>query len=222
MTASLVVKAEIREKTGKGVARTLRRNGRIPAVIYGKGQAEVLVSVPKKEMQLLHSKFDAMTTVIDLEVQDKKYSVLPKQISLDPTTDFVEHIDFIFISNENKIKVKVPVLVTGAEKSPGIKRSGTINLSNRFVNCLVDKASITASAKIDISNMNIGDIVRYKDLELPSGMIIQEKSLDKVLLKIAGKKAMKSEEEKNAESSEGGEGSNKEEAAKSGAKEGSK
>lgn len=221
MTASLVVKAEIREKTGKGMARSLRRNGRIPAVIYGKGQTDVLVSVPKKEMQLLHSKFDAMTTVIELEVQDKKYSVLAKQMSLDPTTDFVEHIDFIFISNENKVNVKVPILITGAEKSLGIKRSGTINFSTRFINCLVDKGSITGSVKIDISSMNIGDVVRYKDLALPSGMVIQEKSLDKVLLKIAGKKAMKAEEEKTAEAAEGAEGAAKEEAAK-GAKEGGK
>jgi large subunit ribosomal protein L25 len=195
MTASLSMQAEIREKRGKNAARSLRRAQKVPAVIYRSKEKEVLVSIPQKEIQNIHSLFNIMTTLIELEIGDKKYKVLPKQISLHPVTDLVEHVDFISVDEKKKIKLKVPIKLTGKDRSLGLKRDGVLNVSNYFIECIADNDNIPESIEIDVSKLNIGDVVKLKDLTLPESMEFKSKNTEHVVLKMSGKRKIELEED---------------------------
>ena len=115
------LKAELRERVGKGSSRELRRNGLIPAVIYGDKQEPIAISLPNKEVTLKIHAGGFMTTIGTIDVGGKKIRVLPKDYQLDPVRDFTMHVDFLRVSANTLVNVNVPVHFVNEEKAPGIK-----------------------------------------------------------------------------------------------------
>lgn len=217
MTATLSIQAEARDKTGKSISRSLRREDKIPAIVYGKGQKEMLISLLQKEANGICSKLNATTTVVDLNIGKSQHKVIAKQFDLHPITDSVRHIEFMFLGEKGKASVKVPVLVVGIAESVDLKRNGILNRPMRFINCLVDKNNIPEYIEVDVANMSIGEKVRLKDLAVDKSVTIQEADMNQVVLKMTGKKTVKEEtESSDAEdtSSEAAEGKSKEDESK--------
>ena len=166
---SYELKAEARDRVGKGSARALRRDGRVPAVIYGDKQTPVSVSVPYKELYYKIHGGGFMTTIATLDVGGTKIQVLPKAYQLDPVKDFPVHVDFLRVGKDTEVNVNVPVHFINEEKSPGLKRGGALNIVRHEVELHCPASAIPDSITVDLTGLNIGDSVHISAVQLPKG-----------------------------------------------------
>jgi large subunit ribosomal protein L25 len=169
MAAINEMSATVRANGGKGTARAERRKGRVPGVIYGDKKSPVLISLDYKT---LHHRIYAghfLSTVIQLEVDGQKHRVIPRDYQLDPVKDTPLHVDFLRLGEGAEISVDIPIHVTGAEVSPGVKLGGTVNLVEHAITLMVKADNIPESVDIDISELTIGSSVHLADIKLPAG-----------------------------------------------------
>ena len=164
------LKAELRERVGKGSSRELRRKGLIPAVIYGDKQEPVAISLPSKEVTLKIHSGGFMTTVATIDVGGKKISVLPKDYQLDPVRDFTVHVDFLRVGANTQVNVEVPVHFVNEEKSPGIKVGGVLNIVRHEVELHCPADAIPEFLTADLSGLKIGDGIHISHIKLPQGV----------------------------------------------------
>lgn len=167
--ATYELKAELRERVGKGSSRELRRNGLIPAVIYGDKQEPISIALPSKEVTLRIHAGGFMTTVATIDVDGKKISVLPKDYQLDPVRDFTVHVDFLRIGKNSEVNVEVPVHFVNETKSPGIKVGGVLNIVRHAVELHCPADAIPEFLTVDLSGAKIGDSLHISHVKLPAG-----------------------------------------------------
>jgi large subunit ribosomal protein L25 len=171
------LKATVRDRVGKGAARALRRNAEIPAVIYGDKKPPLSIAISYKEaFQRLHGG-GFLTTVATIDVAGEKILVIPKDFHLDPVRDFLTHVDFLRISPDAVVTVWVPVHVAGEEKSPGIKKGGSVNYVHHDLELQCKATAIPEEILIDISEMDFGDVVHVNEIKFPEGSkpVVHEK-----------------------------------------------
>ena len=164
------LKAELRERVGKGSSRELRRNGLIPAVIYGDKQEPISIALPNKEVTLRIHAGGFMTTIATIDVDGKKISVLPKDYQLDPVRDFTMHVDFLRVGKNTEVNVAVPVHFVNETKSPGIKVGGVLNIVRHDVELHCPADRIPEFLTVDLSGLKIGDSVHISHIKLPEGV----------------------------------------------------
>jgi large subunit ribosomal protein L25 len=164
------LKAEARERVGKGSARELRRNGLIPAVIYGDKQAPIAIALNTNEVTKRIHAGGFMTTVATIEVDGKKHKVLPKDYQLDPVRDFTLHVDFLRVSGNTQVTVEIPVHFINEEKSPGLKVGGVLNIVRHEVEVHCPADAIPEFFNIDLSGKKIGDSIHIAEVTLPKGV----------------------------------------------------
>jgi len=157
---SLLLEAKLRDKTGKEICKKLRKNGLIPAVIYGKSKENVFISLPKGEFEkILHHV--GTNKVFTVKVEDKSYEVIVKEVQVNPVTREIIHVDLQDISGSDKVVVKVPIEFVGTPK--GSKSGGVLRKAAWNLKILVDPKQIPDSVKIDVSDLDVGDtLVVYK------------------------------------------------------------
>jgi len=189
-----VLKAEARERVGKGSARELRRNGKIPAVIYGDKQPPVSIALPYKEVTMKIHSGGFLTTIAMIDVDGKKIRVLPKDYQLDPVRDFTMHGDFLRISKGTSVTVEVPVHFVNEDASPGIKRGGVLNIVRHAVevNCPAD--SIPESFIADLTGLDLGEGLHISNITLPDNVEPTITDRDFTIATIAAPAGLKSEE----------------------------
>lgn len=164
--SEVVLKVEKREEIGKGAARKLRREGYVPAVIYGQGFETKSLSVEKKQVR--EAVFgDSKLIQLKLKGNKKPTTAMIKQVDFDPITDEILHVDFQRIKMDEKITTVAPVIIVGEEESPGVKVGGITQhgLREIGVECLPN--DIPSQIEVDISPLEMGDSIRVKDLQLP-------------------------------------------------------
>ncbi len=134
------LKASVRERVGKGTARELRRQGLIPAVIYGDKKSPLSVAISAKEAGLAIRAGGFLSHVIQVEVDGESHKVLPRDYQLDPVRDFVLHVDFLRIGAGSRITIEVPVEFANQEESVGLKRGGVLNVVRHTIEviCLAE------------------------------------------------------------------------------------
>ena len=164
------LKAEARERVGKGSARELRRNGLIPAVIYGDKQAPISIALNTNEVTKRIHAGGFMTTVATIEVDGKKYKVLPKDYQLDPVRDFTMHVDFLRVSGNTQVTVEIPVHFINEEKSQGLKAGGVLNIVRHEIEVHCPADAIPEFFNVDLNGKKIGDSIHISDLTLPKGV----------------------------------------------------
>jgi large subunit ribosomal protein L25 len=164
------LKATARPKAGKGAARAERRAGRVPAVIYGDNQAPVTISLDDKALRQSIFAGHFLTTIFNIELDGKKHRVIPRDFALDPVKDFPIHVDFLRLGKGASIRVSVPLHVSGAEVSPGVKRGGTVNIVNHTVELEAEVESIPQFIEVDVSKLEINTSVHLSDIALPKGV----------------------------------------------------
>ena len=163
------LKAEAREQVGKGSARAVRRNGRVPAVIYGDKQPPLAITLPYKEVFYKIHGGGFLTTVATIEVDGKKIKVLPKDYQLDPVRDFTMHVDFLRVSGNTLVNVEVPVHFENEEKSD-IKIGGVLNIVRHTVEFHCPANDIPEFITVDLSGLKIGDSVHISNVKLPKNI----------------------------------------------------
>ena len=163
------LKAEARERVGKGSARELRRNGLIPAVIYGDKQAPISIALSTNEVTKRIHAGGFMTTVATIDVNGQKIQVLPKDYQLDPVRDFTMHVDFLRVSGDSEVSVEVPVHFVNEEKS-AIKIGGVLNVVRHEVELYCPASDIPEFITVDLAGAKIGDSLHISAVKLPKGV----------------------------------------------------
>ncbi|MEM9999733.1 MAG: 50S ribosomal protein L25/general stress protein Ctc [Pseudomonadota bacterium] len=169
MSDSYVLAAEARDRVGKGSARAIRRQGNVPAVIYGDKQSPLSVAVSRKDVTQMIMSGGFLTTVGEIEVEGKKHKVLAKDYQLDPVKDKLMHVDFLRISAKSIVTVNVPVHFENEETCPGIKMGGVLNIVRHEVEVNVPADSIPDSFTLDLAEAQVGDALKISAISLPEG-----------------------------------------------------
>jgi large subunit ribosomal protein L25 len=174
MVTTATISAQTREGRGKGAARTSRREGRIPGVLYGHGEESVPLSVDALELQKLVHTISIENTIVDLDIgEGEPYKVLIRELQRHPFRDEFVHIDFFHVAMDEKIQVEIPIVLVGTPT--GVKNKGGIldhQLRELEVFCL--PGSIPEKVEIDVSDLDIGDSVHVSEIQLPDVEILTE------------------------------------------------
>jgi large subunit ribosomal protein L25 len=170
MAEAVELKASPRERLGKGGARTLRREGRVPGTVYGGGKAPESVVVDYKELWMQHQTGHFTATIVTLDVDGKKQRVIPKDVQVDPVRDFPIHVDFMRITKDSEVTIEVPVHFVNEEKSPGIKKGGVLNIVRHDIEVRCPAERIPEQFEVDLSGLDIGDSVHVSALSMPKGV----------------------------------------------------
>ncbi|MBN9022557.1 MAG: 50S ribosomal protein L25/general stress protein Ctc [Rhizobiales bacterium] len=170
MGTSYELTATTREKVGKGAARAVRREGQIPAVIYGGKEPPIAISLSDREITLKIHAGGFLTTVAEITVGGERIRALPRDFQLDPVSDRPLHVDFLRIHADSKIKVEVPVHFTNELDAPGIKRGGVLNVVRHRVELLCPADAIPEFIVVDLTGRDINDSLHISSVSLPEGV----------------------------------------------------
>ena len=194
MSNSYELTAELRNRVGKGSARELRRNGMVPAVIYGDKQAPLSIALNYKDVYYKIHGGGFKTTIATIVVDGKKIQVLPKDYQLDPIRDFPIHVDLLRVSKNTQVTVQIPVRFINEEKSAGIKRGGVLNIVRHEIEAIVAAASIPDAIEVDLEGTELGDTIHVSSVKLPEGVEPTITDRDFTIATIAAPAGLKSEE----------------------------
>ena len=169
--AEVTLEVERREATGKEVAKKLRREGRVPAVVYGAHREPVAITVDRKSVSELIQKSDhGVRSVFLLKMKgtDQQRHAMIKDITIDPVSRKMMHIDFVRVLMDEKVRVTIPVHLNGT--AIGVKEGGLLDFQIRdlHVECLPN--AIPDSIEVDVSPLGSHDYYRVKDLKVPEGV----------------------------------------------------
>ena len=169
MSDQLSITAEPRERAGKGASRALRREGRVPAVIYGDKKEAVAIHVEARALNKLLGTGHFMNSLVEVDVNGVKTRTLPKDVAFDPVTDRPLHVDFFRLAKGAKVQVNIPVVFINEEASPGLKRGGVMNVVRHELDLMCDADHIPDQIEIDVTGLEIGDSIHISHITLPEG-----------------------------------------------------
>ena len=190
MSDTLTLSAETREQVGKGASRELRRNGRVPAVIYGNKQDPQGIHVEERELYRLLMTGHFFNSVVMINGE----RTLPKDVAFDPVTDRPIHADFLRISEHATVHVNVPIVFTDEELAPGIKRGGVLNVVRHELDLVVDAAEIPSEITISLKGLEVGDSLHISAVTLPKGATSAITDRDFTIATVVAPSALKSSE----------------------------
>ena len=194
MSEQLTLPAEARERAGKGASRALRRDGRVPAVIYGEKKEPVSVHVEEKLLTKMLSSGHFMNTVVMVDAGGTPHRTLPKDVQFHPVTSRPIHVDFLRIGEHSQVHVNVPVVFTDEEGSPGIKRGGVLNIVRHDLELVCDAAEIPDQIEISLKGVDVGDSIHISAVTLPKGATSAITDRDFTIATIVAPSALKSSE----------------------------
>ena len=207
MTEIASLEAEAREQAGKGAARALRRNGRVPAVIYGDKKDPVTISLDRHSLHLELAKAGFYLRLYDIKVAGKDERVLPRDVQRHPVTSVPLHVDFLRISAGATISVNVGVVFINEEESPGLKRGGVLNVVRYEIELICPATAIPESITLDLTGLDIGDGIHISNVKLPPNVEPVISDRDFTIATIAAPTIQEEEvEEEEGEDIEGEEG----------------
>ena len=199
MVDTIKFEAQKKEVAGTGVARATRREGRLPAIIYG-GKDNTMVSVSSNEFNKEYKKGNLQSKLTTLVLGGKEITVVSREIQTHPVTDEPMHIDFQEVSNDSLIKVAIHIKVVNKSSCPGIKKGGIISISKRYIKVECKPGDMVEHIEIDSSSLDIGSSVHLNDINLPKGVVATDKT-NPVIVAVTGR--VKEEEALTAEAAEG-------------------
>ena len=194
MSDQLTLSAETRDRAGKGASRELRRQNRIPAVIYGNKQEPELIHVEEKALIKLLMTGHFSNSVVELDLGGKKQITLPKDVAFHPVTDRPLHVDFLRIVKGAKVEVNVPVVFINEELSPGLKRGGVLNIVRHELELICDNDKLPDDIQIDVTGFDVGDSIHISNVTLPKGTESKITDRDFTIATIVAPSALKSTE----------------------------
>jgi len=200
--AEIVLNVEVRERPGSGGAREVRREGKVPGVLYGGKQAPVAIAVKQGEFRKALYTGKLLGHLVTLKYGDETQPVIAKDIQFHPVTDAPTHFDLFRVDAHQLIRIAVAVHFRNQEASPGIKRGGTLNVNLHELELMAPADHIPEELVVDLTGMDIGDAIRAIDIPLPAGVELAAHLREATVASIATSSALQSEEAGGA--SEGG------------------
>lgn len=169
MSDALTLPAEARERAGKGASRALRREGRVPAVIYGGKEEPTPIHVEAKELVRQLGTGHFMNSIVMIDVDGKQVRTLPKDVAMHPVSDRPVHVDFLRLAKDAKIHVNVPVVFVNEEASPGLKKGGVLNVVRHELELVCESDKIPGEIELDVTGLEVGDSIHISSVVLPEG-----------------------------------------------------
>jgi large subunit ribosomal protein L25 len=198
MSDTLTLPAETRERAGKGASRALRREGRVPAVVYGGNEEPLAIHVEEKLLRKQLGTGHFFNSVVEVEVGGKKFRTLPKDVAFHPVSDRPLHADFLRLTKDSKVTVEVPVLFINQDASPGLKRGGVLNVVRHELELVCESDKIPDDIQIDVTGLDVGDSIHISHVTLPAGSVSAITDRDFTIATIVAPSGMRSEEGDNA------------------------
>jgi large subunit ribosomal protein L25 len=189
---------ETRANTGKGVARQLRAAGKVPGVFYGPGTDAVSITLSPKELtKVLHGEH-RRNTLLKVAVDGAEHLALVKELQLHPVTRAIRHVDLYKVSLDSQVEVSVPFTTRGRAK--GVVAGGELNVIFRDLPVRTTPDKVPALIKVDVTNMDLGDFIKVKDLTLPEGVVVtMDPERNVVAVAASRRRAAKGEDDEAAE-----------------------
>jgi len=199
MAQTIVLDATARAGVGKGAARSTRREGMVPGVIYGGGDDPVTISMKHNELlkRLKAGKF--LSTLIKLNVDGKEHTVICRAVQRDVVRDLPIHVDFLRLSERSRISLFIPVEFVNHDKAPGLRRGGVLTVVRPDVELKVRAGDIPDHLTVDLTGLDVGDVVKISNVALPEGATPTITDRDFVIANISAPSALVSEEDEEAE-----------------------
>jgi large subunit ribosomal protein L25 len=170
MAETISFQAEARDGAGKGPARQLRRDGRVPAVIYGERKDQQMISLEARALRRELSNPRFFSTLCSLQLGDEAIRVLPREVQLHPVSDEPLHADFVRVSRGTTIHVTVQVAFLNEDISPGLKRGGVLNVVRREIELVCPADAIPEQIELDLAKADIGDSLHISQVSLPANV----------------------------------------------------
>jgi large subunit ribosomal protein L25 len=203
MSEALTLPAELRERAGKGASRELRRQGRVPAVIYGGKEEPIAIHIEERALLRQLGTGHFMNSIVMVEVNGKPVRTIPKDVAVHPVTDRPLHADFLRLSKDAKIQVAVPVVFTNEDDSPGLKKGGVLNVVRHELELVCESDRIPDELVLDVTGLDIGDSIHISHVTLPEGSVSAITDRDFTIATIVAPSAMKQEPTEVVEGAEG-------------------
>ena len=195
MSDALTLPAEKREQAGKGASRALRRDGRIPAIIYGGKEQPVSIHVEEKELVRQLGLGHFMNSIVMVEVGGAPVRTLPKDVAFHPVTDRPTHADFLRLAKGAKIEVEVPVVFEGEEESPGLVKGGVLNVVRHELELVCESDKIPDQIVISVAGKEVGDSIHISEVTLPAGSESAITDRDFTIATLVAPSALRKEED---------------------------
>jgi large subunit ribosomal protein L25 len=199
------LQVQAREGTGKGVARALRRQGRVPAVVYGDTTPPRTISVDRKVLEQEIARGGFQNRLLNLKLEDKSQRVLPREVQFHVVTDVVIHVDFLRLAEDAELAIMVPMVFINEEECDGLRRGGVLNVVRHEIEVMCRADAIPEVIECDLTGLDIGDSIHISAISLPDGVTPTITDRDFTIATIAAP-SLKTEEEEEAEEGEGIEG----------------
>jgi large subunit ribosomal protein L25 len=169
MSDVLTLAAEARDRAGKGASRAVRREGRVPAVIYGNKEAAVPIHVEEKLLSKMLHTGHFMNSVVEITVDGTTHRTLPRDVQFHPVSDRPIHVDFLRVTGDSLVTVNVPVRFENEGASPGLKRGGVLNIVRHEVEIRCPSNAIPDDIVVDVTGFEVGDSIHISVVKLPKG-----------------------------------------------------
>lgn len=193
MSDALNLPAEARERAGKGASRALRREGRVPAVIYGGKEEPQTIHVEEKELRRQLGTGHFMNSIVVIEIGGKTLRTLPKDVAFHPVSSRPTHVDFLRLAKDAKVDVSVPVIFINEEDSPGLKKGAVLNIVRHELELVCDVDLIPSEIQIDVTGLEVGDSIHISSIALPKGSASAITDRDFTIATIVAPSALRSE-----------------------------
>jgi large subunit ribosomal protein L25 len=202
MAETPVLEAAAREGVGKGAARSARREGLVPGVIYGGGDAPQTINLKYYELlkHLKAGKF--LSTLLNVKVDGVDNRVICRGVQRDVVKDKPTHVDFLRLSEKSRISLYIPVEFINRELSPGLKRGGVLTVVRNEVELVVTAGEIPEHIVLDLAGTNINDTLHISNVALPEGVRPTITDRDFVIANIQAPSGLRSEDDEAAEAEE--------------------
>ena len=163
------IKANARSQVGKGSARAARRAGLVPAVIYGNKETAIPITLNANQWRQLMNKPGIFSQLINIEVNDEKHFVLPRDIQQHPVSEEAEHVDFLRVTKNATVAVGITVEFLNEDKCTGLKLGGVLNIVRPQVELNCPAIAIPEKLTVDLEGLNVGHTIHISAIELPEG-----------------------------------------------------
>ncbi|MEH3036549.1 MAG: 50S ribosomal protein L25/general stress protein Ctc [Sphingomonas adhaesiva] len=194
MSDTITLAAETRDRVGKGASRALRRDGRVPAVIYGQNKEPTSIHLEEKALVKALMTGHFMNSVI--MVDGKR--TLAKDVAFHPVTDRPLHVDFLRIAAHETVTVPVPVVIVDEEESPGVKKGAVLTLVATELEVTVDAADIPSQITVSVKGKDVGDTIHIGDVRVPKGATLTIEDPDFTVATLVAPSAMLAEAQEQA------------------------
>jgi large subunit ribosomal protein L25 len=198
MSEALKLTAEARERAGKGASRAVRREGRVPAVIYGNKQNPVNIHVEEKLLVKMLQTGHFLNSVIEIDTGNGVERTLPRDVQFHPVSDRPIHVDFLRLAANATVTVSIPVRFTDEDKSPGLKKGGVLSIVRHDVEVTCPADSIPDDLVASLANYDVGESIHISAFNIPANVKPTIADRDFTVATIAVPSAMRSEQEEAA------------------------